>query len=62
MDSRRYSMQIKIPFLLNGQELPTVERSTKIRFGKNCTNDQAKHSCVQCSNVELDVNTPGSIY
>jgi hypothetical protein len=45
------------------KNLPTVERSTKIRFGKNCTNDQAENTVVfNASNVELDVDTPGSIY
>ena len=45
------------------KNLPTVERSTKIRFGKNCTNDQAENTVVfNASNVELDVNTPGSVY
>ena len=45
------------------KNLPTVERSTKIRFGKNCTNDQAENTIVfNASNVELDADTAGSVY
>jgi hypothetical protein len=45
------------------KNLPTVERSTKIRFGKNCTNDQAENTVVfNASDIELDANTPGSVY
>ena len=45
------------------KNLPTVERSTKIRFGKNCTNDQAENTVVfNASDIELDVDTPGSVY
>lgn len=45
------------------KNLPTVERSTKIRFGKNCTNDQAENTIVfNASEVELEVATPGTTY
>jgi len=45
------------------KNLPTVERSTKIRFGKNCTNDQAENTIVfNASNVEIDVPIPGTTY
>ena len=45
------------------KNLPTVERSTKIRFGKNCTNEQAENTIVfNASEVELEVATPGTTY
>ncbi len=45
------------------KNLPTVERSTKIRFGKNCTNDQAENTVVfNASNVEIDAAFENSIY
>jgi len=45
------------------KNLPTVERSTKIRFGKNCTNDQAENTIVfNASEVEIEVATPGTTY
>jgi len=45
------------------KNLPTVERSTRIRFGKNCTNDQAENTVVfNASEAEIDANTPGSVY
>ena len=45
------------------KNLPTVERSTKIRFGKNCTNDQAENTIVfNAGEVELEVATPGTTY
>jgi hypothetical protein len=45
------------------KNLPTVERSTKIRFGKNCTDDQAENTIVfNASNVQIDASKPGSIY
>ena len=45
------------------KNLPTVERSTKIRFGKNCTNDQAENTIVfNASEDELEVATPGTTY
>ena len=45
------------------KNLPTVERSTKIRFGKNCTNDQAENTIVfNASDVEIEVPLPGTTY
>ena len=45
------------------KNLPTVERSTKIRFGRNCTNDQAENTVVfNASNVEIDASIPGTTY
>ena len=45
------------------KNLPTVERSTKVRFGKNATNDQAENTIVfNASNAEIDVSIPGSVY
>jgi hypothetical protein len=45
------------------KNLPTVERSTKIRFGKNCTDDQGENSIVfNASNVQIDTSTPGAVY
>jgi hypothetical protein len=45
------------------KNLPTVERSTKIRFGKNCTEDQGENTIVfNASNVEFDATQPGSVY
>lgn len=45
------------------KNLPTVERSTKIRFGKNCTDDQAENTIVfNASNVEIDATTGTGVY
>jgi hypothetical protein len=45
------------------KNLPTVERSTKIRFGKNCAEDQGENTIVfNASNVEFDATQPGSVY
>jgi hypothetical protein len=45
------------------KNLPTVERSTKIRFGKNCTEDQAENTIVfNASNAQIDATHPGSLY
>ena len=45
------------------KNLPTVERSTKVRFGKNTTNDQAENTLVfNASNTEIDAAFPNSIY
>ena len=45
------------------KNLPTVERSTKVRFGKNTTNDQAENTLVfNASNTEIDADFPDSIY
>ena len=45
------------------KNIPTIERSTKIRFGKNAIEDQAENTIVfNASNVELQANTPGAVY
>jgi UDP-3-O-[3-hydroxymyristoyl] glucosamine N-acyltransferase len=45
------------------KNLPTVERSTRIRFGKNCKDDQAENTIVfNASNVQIEANTPGAVY
>ena len=45
------------------KNLPTVERSTKIRFGKNCTEDQGENTIVfNASNVQIDATQPGTVY
>jgi hypothetical protein len=45
------------------KNLPTVERSTKIRFGKNCTDDQAENTIVfNASNVQINADYTGSVY
>ena len=45
------------------KNLPTVERSTKIRFGKYALDDQAENSIVfNASNVAIDAERVGSIY
>src|SRR5210317_314549 len=45
------------------KNLPTVERSTRIRFGKNCKDDQADNTIVfNASNVEINADYAGSVY
>src|SRR6056300_107166 len=45
------------------KNLPTVERSTKIRFGKNAKDDQGENTIVfNASNVQIDTTQPGSVY
>jgi len=45
------------------KNLPTVERSTKIRFGKNASDDQAENTIVfNASNTEMQVTNPGAVY
>lgn len=45
------------------KNIPTIERSTKIRFGKHATDDQAENTIVfNASNVAIDAPIPGSIY
>ena len=45
------------------KNLPTVERSTKIRFGKNCTNDQAENTIVfNATEGEIDTPFTDSVY
>ena len=45
------------------KNLPTVERSTKIRFGKHTLEDQAENTIVfNASNTEVPATTPGAVY
>jgi hypothetical protein len=45
------------------KNLPTIERSTKIRFGKNTLDDQAENTIVfNASNTAIQANTPGAVY
>jgi len=45
------------------KNIPTIERSTKIRFGKNCTEDQGENTIVfNASNVQIDATQPGAVY
>ena len=45
------------------KNLPTVERSTKIRFGKNCTEDQAENTIVfNASDAQLNIEFTNSVY
>ena len=45
------------------KNLPTIERSTRIRFGRNATEDQAENTIVfNASNVELQATNPGAVY
>src|SRR5210317_1480891 len=45
------------------KNIPTIERSTKIRFGKNCTEDQGENTIVlNASNVQIDTTQPGAVY
>ena len=45
------------------KNLPTVERSTKIRFGKNTLEDQAENTIVfNASDTELQATKPGAVY
>ena len=45
------------------KNLPTVERSTKIRFGKYALDDQAENTIVfNASNTEMQVTNPGAVY
>ena len=45
------------------KNLPTIERSTKIRFGKHATDDQAENTVVfNASNVAINAINEGSIY
>jgi len=45
------------------KNLPTVERSTKIRFGKNALENQAENTIVfNASNNELQATRPGAVY
>src|SRR6056300_1610487 len=45
------------------KNLPTVERSTKIRFGKNCTDDQAENTIVfNASDTQIEIPFGDSVY
>ena len=45
------------------KNLPTVERSTKIRFGKNCTDDQAENTIVfNASDEQIEIPFGDSVY
>src|SRR6056300_1397588 len=45
------------------KNLPTIERSTKVRFGKNATDDQAENTIVfNASNEEITANTANAVY
>ena len=45
------------------KHLPTVEGSTKIRFGKNCTDDQAENTIVfNASDTQIDIPFSDSVY
>jgi hypothetical protein len=45
------------------KNIPTIERSTKIRFGKNAMDNQAENTIVfNASNVDIEASTPGTIY
>jgi hypothetical protein len=45
------------------KNIPTIERSTKIRFGKYATDDQGENTIVfNASNAVIDTSVPGSIY
>src|SRR5210317_203869 len=45
------------------KNIPTIERSTKIRFGKHATDDQGENTIVfNASNVAIDTSVSGSIY
>ena len=57
-------MQIKIHTYLNMvTNIPTIERSTKIRFGKHVSENQAENSIVfNASDTAIDVTNANSIY
>jgi hypothetical protein len=45
------------------KNIPTIERSTKIRFGRNTLDDQAENTIVfNASNTAIQANTPGAVY
>ena len=57
-------MQIKIHTYINMvKNIPTIERSTKIRFGKHVSENQAENSIVfNASDTAIDVTNANSIY
>jgi len=45
------------------KNIPTIERSTKIRFGKHATDDQAENTIVfNASDTAINASTAGSMY
>jgi hypothetical protein len=45
------------------KNLPTVERSTKIRFGKHALENQAENTMVfNASDTPMQATTPGAVY
>jgi hypothetical protein len=45
------------------KNIPTIERSTKIRFGRNTLDDQAENTIVfNASDTAIQANTPGALY
>ena len=56
--------QIKIhTYIKMVKNIPTIERSTKIRFGKHATDDQAENTIVfNASNTAIDAGTAGTMY
>ena len=45
------------------KNIPTIERSTKIRFGKHANDNQAENTIVfNASDAPIDASTPGSLY
>ena len=45
------------------KNLPTVERSTKIRFGKHTLENQAENTLVfNASDTPMQATTPGAVY
>ena len=45
------------------KNIPTIERSTKIRFGKHANDNQAENSIVfNASNEAISASTPGAVY
>ena len=45
------------------KNIPTIERSTKIRFGKNAMDDQGENTIVfNASDEQIDATQPGSVY
>ena len=57
-------MQIKIHTYINMvKNIPTIERSTKIRFGKHVSENQAENSIVfNATDTAIDVTNANSIY
>jgi hypothetical protein len=57
-------MQIKIHTYINMvKNIPTIERSTKIRFGKHVSENQAENTIVfNASDTAIDVTNANSIY